>query len=224
MKEKLNKLSDPNISKQEEDQILEQVLKKQFDNDLRNKWKEKLDHEFGIKRNKNGFTNKKYLKIFIATAASIALIIGLQLFNTTPSDPYVLAQQYLNDQEIIHPGATKGISDENENRVLAIQMFNSKDYEQAASYFLNLEAPTEEDTYYYGLALLLNNQYNKAIVKFEENRTNSSKYIQELNWYQSIAYLLNKQPNKASSLLKQINNTDWNYEQAQLLLERINSK
>ncbi len=223
MKEKLNRLSDPNISKQEEDQILEEVLKKQFDGELKTKWKEKLENEFGIKRSTNGFKNKKYLKIFIAAAASIALFITLQLFNTTSSDPYVLAQQLLNEQEIIHPGATKGISDENQNRILAIHMFNSKDYIKSTIYFNNLTNPTEEDSYYHGLALLLSNQYTKAILKFEENRTTGDKYLQELTWYQAIAYLLNKQPGKSNTLLRQITNTEWNYKKAQQLLKKINT-
>ncbi len=228
MKDKLNRLLDPNISKKEEDQIFEEVLKRKHDQDLRTKWQKMLTSEHGITRNNTDLSKKKetskYIKIFLAAAACIALIVTLQLFNTTESDPYVLAQQYLSDQEILHPGASKGIADEDQNRILAIQAFNTKEYSQSIEYFQNIRTETTEDKYYHGLALLLNNRYTEAIQLFEMINSDEGQFKQEINWYQSLAYLLNKQNEEAGALLKQIKNSDWNHEQAQDLLKMIHEK
>ncbi|WP_299212314.1 hypothetical protein [uncultured Aquimarina sp.] len=228
MKNKLNRLLDPDISKKEQDGIFEEILKKKLDEDLKAKWQIKLLQEYGITRNKTNdkkkFFSSKYFKILLATAACISLIIVTQLFNTAASDPQTLAQQYLYEQEILHPGVSKGFSDENQTRTLAILTFNNKNYLQSIQYFQNLETQTEEDIYYHGLALLLNNQYAEAIMKFKTMNTNSNRYRQELNWYQAIAYLLDGQHNNAKIQLKQIGNTDWNYKNAQQLLKELNEK
>ncbi|MEW7292141.1 tetratricopeptide repeat protein [Aquimarina sp. 2304DJ70-9] len=228
MKDKLKRLLDPNISKEEEDQIFEEVLKRKHDEDLRTKWQEMLYNDHGITRSSANLKNKKqtskYIKIFLAAAACIALIVTVQLFNTTETDPYMLAQQYLDDQEVLHPGASKGLADEDENRILAIQAFNTKEYSQSIRYFQNIKIPTKEDKYYYGLALLLNNNYTEAVQLFEMINDNDGQFRQEINWYQSLAYLLNKQNIKGEALLKQINNSDWNHQQAQDLIEMINEK
>ncbi len=228
MKDKLKKLLDPDISKKEEDQIFEEVLKKKLDEDLKMKWQGMLNSDHGIVRNetstKKKVSSSNYIKIFLAAAACISLLIALQVFYTAPSDPYTMAQQYLNKQEILHPGASKGIVDEDENRTLAIQAFNNKDYEQSTKYYQNLEAANEEDMYYHGLALLLNNRYSEAIRKFEENGIKSDRFKQEIHWYRSLAYLLNKQNEKAETLLKQIGSNEWNYQQAQQLLKQLDEK
>ncbi|WP_299438507.1 hypothetical protein [uncultured Aquimarina sp.] len=228
MKDKLNKFLDPDISKEEQDEIFGEILKKKLDEDLKAKWQIKLLQEYGITRNKTNdkkkFSSSKYLKIFLAAAACISLIIVTQLFNTASSDPQTMAQQYLYEHEILHPGASKGFSDENQTRTLAILTFNNKNYLQSVRYFQNLETHTEEDVYYHGLALLLNNQYPEAIDKFKAVSINTDRYQQELNWYQSIAYLLDGQSNNAKIQLKQISNTDWNYKNAQRLLKELNEK
>ncbi|GAA4278633.1 tetratricopeptide repeat protein [Aquimarina mytili] len=228
MKNKLKRLLDPNISKEEEDQIFEEVLKRKHDEDLRTKWQKMLSNDYGITRNSINLKRKKdtskYIKVVLAAAACIALIVTLQLFTSVESDPYVIAQQYLNDQEILHPGASKGITDENHNRILAIQAFNTKQYSLSIKYFQSIKAETKEDKYYHGLAFLLNDQYIEAIQLFEMINSNKGPFRQEINWYQSLAYVLNKENTKAGILLKRIKNSDWNHIKAQELLKNINKE
>ncbi|TSE10229.1 tetratricopeptide repeat protein [Aquimarina algiphila] len=228
MKDKLNKLLDPDISREEEDQIFEDILKQKNDNDLRVKWKKILANDYDIQRSKNGkrktTSSSKYIKIFLAAAACISLIVTLQLLSTPSIDSNAMAQQYLDKQEILHPGASKGSIEEDQNRILAIQAFNSKKYQQSVKHFQNLRIANEEDQYYYGLALLLNQQYTEAIQKFEENNLNNNRFKQELNWYQSLAYILNKQNEKAKIQLKKIRNTDWKYKDAQQFLKKLNEE
>ncbi|GAA4271566.1 hypothetical protein U6A24_13350 [Aquimarina gracilis] len=223
MKEKINKLLDPNISSKEEDQIFEEILKRKHDSDLRNKWQETLSQEYGINKNISSIkknNSSKYFKIFLAAAACIALILTIQLTNNSlDKNTTKIAQSYLSTQEILHPGASKGIAEENQSRILAIQAFNNKEYRQSIIHFETLSEVTEEDQYYHAMALLLNNNYQEAIQKFEE--TNKDRFRQEINWYQSLAYLLNEQNEKAQHLLKQINTSDWNYTLSQELLEII---
>ncbi|MBW1299061.1 hypothetical protein [Aquimarina litoralis] len=228
MENKLNKFLDPNTPKKELDVVFGEILKKKLDEDLRAQWAVKLSQEYGITRSKtNGkgkFFSSGYLKIFLAAAACISIIISLQLLDKTNTDSQILAQQYLSQQEILHPGTSKGASDENQTRILAILTFNNKDYAQSIQYFQNMKTQKEEDTYYHGLALLLDKKYIEAIEKFRMVRAISDRYGQELNWYQSIAYILDEQNDNALTQLKRINSTDWNYKNAQQLLKELNEE
>lgn len=221
---KLKKLLNPGIPEKEQDSILEEVIKEKLDNDLKGKWQTILERDYGIAPNevmRKKATSIRNLKIVLATAASIILLIAIQFFSTTSPDLQEMAQQYLSDQEILHPGTSKGSVTENETRISAIQSFNSKDYAKASKYYQNLEEPNEEDLYYHGLALLLKNKYPEAIKQFEQSRAIGNRFGQELNWYQSLAYLLDNQNKEAKILLTQIGKTDWNHQQAQQLLKQL---
>ncbi len=224
MRDKLNKLLDPNISKKEEDQILEDVIKMKHDEALKTKWRGVLSNKYDITRNENNsnktikFSNT--LKIILATAACISILLTIQFFGAS-SNPSDLAQQYLNEQEILHPGASKGFEKRDENRTLAIQAFNNGDYDKSSKYFQSIETINDEDLYYEGLAFLLNSKYTQAIQKLETIESNE-RFKQELNWYLSLAYILDKQNEKAEKQLKQISSTDWNYLHAQELLKTLN--
>lgn len=222
---RLKRLLNPDISEKEQDAILGEVIKEKLDEDLKGKWQTILDRDYGIPSSKTIEGKKalssRNLKILLAAAACIGLIITIQFFDTTPTDARMLAQNYLSEQEILHPGASKGPVDEDRTRTLAIRSFNSKNYGKAAQYFQNLETANEEDRYYYGLALLLKNKYPEAIRQFEQSRAAGNRFGEELNWYQSLAHLLNKQNEEAKIRLLQIGNTDWHYQQAQQLLERL---
>lgn len=226
MKNRLQKLLDPDLSKQEEDKILEELIKTQHDNELKTRWEKKLSEEYGIDRDtiqlkKNKSSASKYIRLFIAAAACIALIVTVQLLNTDTAND--LAQQYVTQQEILHPGASKGVINEDQNRTLAIQEFNNKNYRQSILYFESLHEVNEEDRYYHGLALLLSDQYRESIQKFEAI-SDRKQFRQEINWYQSLAYILNKQENKAQKLLQQIGTNDWNHKKAKKILEVLDKK
>lgn len=225
MKKYINKLLDPNISKKEEDQIFEELLKKKYDNELRTKWQEKLTKDHGISREHSSLHRKtssgKYLKLILAAAASIALIVTLQLFNVTSNNVSELAQQYLDDQEILHPGASKGTAEESNDRTLAIQAFNQKEYNRSILLFSTLSKASDEDRYYLGLSYLLNKQYKEAIQEFETTKIKSNRFSQEINWYLSLTYLLNQQNNKAKKVLKSIKTNDWKYTKAVELLKKL---
>ena len=224
MTNKLHKLLDPNISKKEEDQIFEELLKEKFDQDLKTQWKNTLQDEYGITRNqfKIKRSSSKYIRILLATAACISLIVLIQfLTNTSSISAYELAQEYIENQEILHPGASKGMVEGIENKSLAIEAFNTQQYSVAAGYFDKIQIPTEEDNYYHGLALLLDKRYKKAINMFQKGSKESERYKQEINWYLSIAYLLNKENEKAKTQLEYIQSSDWNYQQAQELLKQL---
>ncbi|SHI80643.1 tetratricopeptide repeat protein [Aquimarina spongiae] len=227
MNDKIHQLLGPNLSKDEEDKILGQILKEKHDADLKVKWKTKLENEYGITRNKHISKNKNrntFIKILLATAACIAVVVTIQLAGSSAVDVSLIAQNYLDEQEILHPGTSKGVSKEEVFRTLAIQSFNQKEYKQSSGYYQSLTNPDQEDLYYHGLALLLSKDYENALQKFEENKQTGDKYAQEINWYQSLTFLLLKQIDAAEDQLEQINPDDWNYEKAQKLLEQLKNQ
>ncbi|TPN83007.1 tetratricopeptide repeat protein [Aquimarina algicola] len=228
MKDNINNLLDPNISPEEEDKILEQFLAKKLDNDLKVRWQEMLREEHDIATHEPEPQKKSksstYIKMFLAAAACITLIVTLQVLYNAPVAPNTLAQNYLEEQEILHPGVSKGTITEDKTRVTAIQEFNAKKYVTAATYFQKLESPNEEDLYYHGLSLLLSKDYRGAIAQFNNSIKTNPKYEQEIRWYQSLAYVLSKKTKKAKQQLQQIKPTDWNYKKAQELLKEMNEE
>lgn len=221
---RLNKLRDSSTSKKEWDSIFEGLLKEKNDEDLKYRWSTLLDFHHDIQRNKEeketGIFHFQNLKILLV-AACISLLIAIPFFSNSAEDPQTMALQYLNDQEILHPGISKGTATENKTRILAIQSFNSKNYETAIGYYQNLETINTEDKYYYGLALLKNEKYIEALQQFESSAADSDRFQQELNWYQSLAYLLAGDSEKAEEVLQRIRPDEWNYEKAHSLLENI---
>ncbi len=225
MSNRLIKLTDPKISKEEEDRILTEVITAKMNQDLRRKWEHMLEEEYKVTREGRSKVRRLFssrnTKLLLAIAACIALVIAIPFMNISTTTSQELAQQYLAEQEVLHPGISKGTAAEDEMRVRAIQSFNNQAYGQAAQQFGQLEASNEEDHYYHGLALLLSNRYPEAIEQFEQSEAMNDRFLQELHWYQALAYLLDGNDQQAAEVLTHIQSGDWNYEKAQSLLEKI---
>jgi len=193
-----------------------------MDSDLRQRISQKLKIEHGVTRKTSTESKEKvrYLPYLLAVAASIALLFTLTIFNDT--DPQEMASAYLVEQEIMHPGSFKGVTDYDKERTLAIDAFNDKRYNEAINHFGKIATSNVEDNYYLGVSYIMDGKYAAAIDRLQEVGVYNTRFDQETTWFLALAYLLEEKETKAAELLKTIDSNEWKYQEAQALLEAIN--
>jgi hypothetical protein len=224
MEEKLHKFLTKELPEKETDAILEELITQEMDTDLRKRLSKTLDQEHGITRENGRKTAKiKYLGYMLAAAASISILIALVFYpNTNMDNPQLLAQQYLQEQRLSHPGTFKGADPALEKqRSQAIISFNNGDFSSAITHFKVLASPTAEDRYYLGLSYLMNEQYGPAIGNLENSMAASERFVEEARWFMGLAQLLEGDNEKAEETLNRIGPNEWKYEEARSLLEKM---
>ena len=223
------KITDTNLSQEETDRILGRVIEAKFDAELKKDWEQKLQMEFGISKTprKEGrvrsLGRRNWLYLAAIAASILLIIVALNLFVTpSPENPQSLAMSYIENTDIHHPGATKGLETETETtRQSAIEAFNAGQYPAAAQLFSAIAEKTEQDRYHSALASLLSQNYDESIAQFRQLSTASSTYQEEINWFLPIALLLDNQKVEAQEMLAAIQAGEWNFENAQKLLKSM---
>ena len=223
---KLYKILEPDFTPEEVDKILAEAISAKFDADLRADWGEKLKRQYSLSEDPKiipiGQRRQSRLHIMGIAAGFILMIFSLFLLRPSSSNMEGVASSYLEQVVVYHPGSMKGAGDNQKNWSRAVEAFNNNNYADAAKYFSMIENPTEEDLFYSGVASLLTKNPQEAIAKFETIRGKDSIYQEATNWYLSIAFLLEGQQKKAKVLLSKIQPSEWNYNQAQELMKKIN--
>lgn len=216
---------DSNLSREEDDQMVEKLIRAKFDAELKGSWEKKLKDEFDISKSARvvNINRRRKRLVFIIGAAAGFLLLFVSFFLLQPSSPDAssLASAYLEEVEELHPGSMKGVAENQENRERAIEAFNQKNYVAAAEYFSSIDGQTDEDLYYNALAYLFSDNLKEAISKFEAAKEKDTTYQQEINWYLAIALLLNDQQQQAKALLSEIPPSGWNYDKARKFLKAM---
>lgn len=213
-------LSDTTDMEKMED-ILKMWITRTKDEELRKELSKTLDNRYGVKRKAKKGVVLRHLRQILAIAASLALLFTVYMFNQNDVPADTLATQYLDSQTIQHPGGFKGVANFDSSRTKGIMAFNEGDFKKAALQFEEIVSPNEEDLHYLGLAYLKNGQYQKAIENLKKGAVKTSRYREEANWFLSLAYLLDGQDANAKYWLDQIKKGDWQFEQAQDLLKKV---
>ncbi|BFP42459.1 hypothetical protein FGF1_33040 [Flavobacteriaceae bacterium GF1] len=191
------------------------------DEELRDELSQTLDERYGVKKTpEKGFV-LRYIRPILATAASLALLVTLYMVNQNDVSPHALATQYLDSQILQHPGGFKGIAKSDLNKTLGIRAFNNGDFEKAILQFERIASPNEEDIHYLGLAYLKNGQYQKAIEQLKNGTSETSRFQEEANWFLSLAYVLDGEDKAARYRLGQIEKGEWQFDEAQELMEKL---
>lgn len=153
-----------------------------------------LTHQYFKKERAKVFTMKRTMYM-LAAAASIVLILLVALPGTSPDN-------YSFDDM---PGAiVRG--DENE-KAKAAQLFNNKQYAEAAKAFQKLKTTTPADAavdFYLGISLLKTEQYAAALPLFEALANSTSVYSEDANFFAALnAYHL-QQNEKAKQYAEKV--------------------
>lgn len=150
-----------------------------------------------------------------AIAASVAILVGLFVFqNINPSfDDY-------NNPEM---AAFVERGDVNENLKLAQDAFNSKNYKTAIPYFEAILKVNEspEIQYFYAVALLEDNQIQKAEINFSDLRYGNSIYKNKATWYLALSKLKQNDYRSCKDILLTIPDDFEDYDQVQELLNEL---
>lgn len=152
----------------------------------------------------------------------LLLVVGLPYLMRPSGDEWKrLGTEWLATGEVYHPGGYKGSSEASIHRQTAIEAFNQKNFRFAIVSFEQIALPTEEDRYYWALALLLDGKTSQAVGLFEAMQADSLHYREEIKWYLALGYLMEGDVQKAQTLLSSIQSDEWKFEQAQTLLQKI---
>lgn len=223
MKKKLHQLISEELSEKETDEIMGALVTQQMNAELRQRLAHTLKEEHGIIRGaERGKGKIKYLNYMLAVAASITVLIALVFYpNRAGDSPEALVQQYLSEQPLSHPGTFKGTTVVDEQRTQAIVAFNQGDFTEAIVHFNALTLPTVEDTYYLGLAYLMDKQYELAIAELERILEKSNRFNQEIRWFLGLAHLADGSIEKGAIELRKIAAGEWKYKEAVSILKKI---
>lgn len=150
-----------------------------------------------------------------AMVASVVILFGLFVFqNINP-----VFEDYNNPEmaAFIERG------DVNENLKLAQDAFNTKQYKKAIPYFEAIlkEKKSPEIQYFYSIALLEDNQLQKAEINLSDLRYGNSIYENKATWYLALSKLKQKDYKSCKDILLTIPDDFEDYDQVQELLNEL---
>ena len=148
-------------------------------------------------------------------AASVAIMIGLFLFQNTNPD----FEDY-NEPENAY-FTERGNLDANLKQ--AEDEFNKKNYKEAIPYFEAVlkEKKSPEIQYFYAISLLEENQIQKAEANFLELKLGISIYKNKAIWYLALSKLKQKDYKSCKKILLTISDDFEDYDQVELLLQEL---
>ena len=166
--------------------------------------------------NKNKPKVVKLKPWYYAAAASAAILFGLFFFNHN-SDP--------NFEDFNQP--EQAYFTERGDAALELKQaedaFNSKNYKKAIPLFETIlkENKTAEIHYFYGIALLEENQFIKAESVFNELKSGTSVYKNKAIWYLALSKLKQEDEAACVLILKTLPQDSEDYKQAQQLIKKL---
>jgi hypothetical protein len=150
-----------------------------------------------------------------AVAASITIFLGTWLFMQNTNPEYGSYNQHENAYF-----TERSVS--NSNFKNAQEAFNSKKYSDAVMAFEKITATkTPELNYFYAIALIETNNYEKAETILKELKSGTSVYTTKAIWYLALSNLKQHKLDDCKQYLKQIPADAEDFDKAQKLLEAL---
>lgn len=153
---------------------------------------------------------------YLAAAASVAVLLGVFFFSHNSKPNF----ENFNQPE-------QAYFTERGNAELPLQQaeiaYNNKNYKEAVLLFEKVlkENKTAEIQYFYGLALLQENQFVKAESVFNELKSGKSVYKNKATWNLALSKLKQKDFNATKEILLTIPSDYENYEEVEKLLKQL---
>ncbi|WP_432222732.1 tetratricopeptide repeat protein [Flavobacterium sp. TMP13] len=193
-----------------------------------------LKHKFGIAEEREAFkenvkciaeshfNSKKSKAISIkpwlyAAAASVVVVFGLFFFNQN-------ANPNFDDFNRHEQASFTERSESSAKLKQAEQAFNTKDYKKAIPVFETIlkEKSSAEIQYFYGVALLQENEFIKAEAVFTALQSGTSVYKNKATWQLALSKLKQKDYQTCKEILVTIPRDYENQKQVQHLLKELN--
>jgi len=153
---------------------------------------------------------------YYAAAASVVILFGLFFFNQNTKPDFA---DY-NQQEYAYLTERGNVQEELKQ---AEEAFNSKKYKAAIPLFESIlkENKTPEIQYYYGIALLEEDQFSKSEAVFNELKSGTSVYSEKALWYLALSKLKQKDYKASKQILQTISQDYEDYDKVQKLLNAL---
>ena len=187
--------------------------RKKFEQEMRTRFKE-IDSK--------GHRKVMVRPIWLAVAASIALLVSAVLWLLPENTPNALFAEYRTFPNIVLPIEKSGGT--YTKREMAYHAYELGDYSAAIGYFTSLDSTGTVERLYLGLSYLESGDFDSARSVLDEVRASSNpRWSQVADWYTMWLYVREKEMASAKSLLKLIaGNPQHRYqEEAQKLLDKL---
>ncbi|MEM6769672.1 MAG: hypothetical protein AAF597_03720 [Bacteroidota bacterium] len=224
------KLKDPDLSPEEEAEIIGAFVRRQKREALGKRWAQKLASEHNVKRSglqavgeQSPRTRRRLLWILPAVAAAILLLVLLlpQLQGPVQSRSDLVAMSIVEAEIPTFRGGAEG--EYAELRAAFARQYNAGDYAaaiQTGTAILADSSAQTADELSLGLAYLNADQHETAAIAFRKLLVTTPKYRTEATFYLALALLKGGQEAEALDLLAGIRSEDgksW-YRKAQAIL------
>jgi tetratricopeptide (TPR) repeat protein len=170
-----------------------------------------LTHQY-FKKEKAKVITMRRTMYMLAAAASVVLILMLTLPGTSPDN-------YSFDDM---PGAiVRGAEDE---KAKAAQLFNNKQYAEAATAFTNLRTTAPADAtvdFYLGISLLKTGKYVEALPLFETLANGTSVYAEDANFFAALSAYHLQQNEKAKQYAEKVKEGSRNWKNAKAIIKKV---
>ena len=170
-----------------------------------------LTHQYFKKEKAKVFTMKRTMYM-LAAAASIVLILLVALPGTSPDD-------YSFDDM---PGAI--VRGTETDKAKAAQLFNNKQYTEAAKAFQQLKTTSAADAsvdFYLGISLLKTEQYAEALPLFETLANGTSVYAEDANFFAALSAYHLKQNDKARQYAEKVKEGSRYWKNTKAILKKL---
>lgn len=170
-----------------------------------------LTHQYFKKEKVKVFTMRRTMYM-LAAAASIVLILLVALPGTSPDN-------YSFDAM---PGAI--VRGNEDAKAKAAQLFNNKQYADAAKAFQELKATSTADAtvdFYLGISLLKTEQYALALPLFETLANGTSVYAEDANFFAALSAYHLQQHEKAKQYAVKVKEGSRYWKNAKAVLKKI---
>lgn len=160
-------------------------------------------------------------RIWLYVAASIALLVGVFTFTKTTADASALYAEYFEPYpNLIAPIVRNAEIEGDEAK--AFVAYESKNYKTAAIEFEKISASGREYGTFYQAISLMETANHEAAKELLISTNWSETYVEKAAWYLALNHLaLNEKNDAKIRLQKIINEQEYNWEKATLLLEKI---
>ncbi len=223
----IKKILDLSTPPAQQEKLIEQLIDRKFDAELKSEWADKLGKEYGTtqQNDKDNPAQQRNVKLWL-TLAAVAAVLIILLWSLKPFSSQVsadeLAKDYIASAEMYDIRAAKGQISDDQQRITAIQAFNQKSYQAAIAAYADMSMLLADDLYYLGLAQLQLNDYPAAAASLKGSlQQNPSEQLrEEISWYLSLSQVLQSDA-AAISWLRAMPEDSWKYEEAQRLIRAL---
>jgi len=221
--DRINKLLDPNTPINQLEDIMRDLLKDKFDQELKDHYKLILKEKYHYHKNENLNPKTNSYKIYAPKYVLLALLIGALFFvikNISNTNSKIendsIVHQYLVENTFYYNDNYRGNLENriDQNRALGFSNTNARNYEKALNHFELISTKTIEDKFfiaYCKLNLLRSEEAFSDFKLIQPSISASDKYYHELRLYTAFSLFSLNNIDELNSYTHTWDKNSWEY-------------